>query len=247
MAEEMDLRGYDRPEEDRLPWLETVEPDEPEGVGIGKVVALVIIGLAILAAIGFGFYKWQAHRAASDGDGALIAAPEGDYKVRPSDPGGLKVKGEGDTAIATSAGKAGGTGAIDLRAVPEAPMNGTRVVQKPSEPNGGRNAGAQVPATAGKLVAPAPVTAARPAPTTSSGSGSMVQLGAYPSEASANAAWDRFSKRFSYVAALGEVVQPVAANGKTLYRLRVNAGGANQAADICGRLRVAGESCFVAS
>ena len=43
------------------------------------------------------------------------------------------------------------------------------------------------------------------------------------------------------------VVQPVAANGKTLYRLRVNAGGANQAADICGRLRVAGESCFVAS
>ena len=75
----------------------------------------------------------------------------------------------------------------------------------------------------------------------------MVQLGAYPSESSANAAWDRFSKRFSYVGALGKVVQPVASNGKTLYRLRVNAGSANQAADICGRLRVAGESCFVAS
>ncbi len=44
--------------------------------------------------------------------------------------------------------------------------------------------------------------------------------------------------------ALGKVVQPVASNGKTLYRLRVNAGSANQAADICGRLRVAGESCF---
>lgn len=247
MADEMDLRGYDRPEEDRLPWLETVEPDEPEGVGIGKVVALVIIGLAILAAIGFGFYKWQASRAASDSDGALIAAPEGDYKVRPADPGGLKVKGEGDTAIATSAGKTGGTGAIDLRAVPEAPMNGTRVVQKPSEPNGGRNAVAQVPESGGKLVAPAPVTAARPAPAAPSGSGSMVQLGAYPSEASANAAWDRFSKRFSYVAALGKVVQPVASNGKTLYRLRVNTGSANQAADICGRLRVAGEACFVAS
>nr|WP_241769266.1 hypothetical protein [Sphingomonas melonis] len=27
----------------------------------------------------------------------------------------------------------------------------------------------------------------------------------------------------------------------------MNAGSANQAADICGRLRVAGESCFVAS
>jgi hypothetical protein len=158
----------------------------------------------------------------------------------------LKVKGEGNTAIATSAGKPGGTGAIDLRAVPEAPMNGTRVVQKPAEPNGGRNAVAQVPESGGKLVAPAPVAAAR-APAAAPTGGAMVQLGAYPSESSANAAWDRFSKRFSYVAALGKVVQPVASNGKTLYRLRVNAGSANQAADICGRLRVAGESCFVAS
>ena len=246
MANETDGRALDLDEADRLPWLETVEADEPEGVGIGKVVALVIVGLAILAAIGFGFYKWQANRAAADGDGALIAAPEGDYKVRPADPGGLKVKGEGNTAIATSAGKPGGTGAIDLRAVPEAPMNGTRVVQKPAEPNGGRNAVAQVPESGGKLVAPAPVAAAR-APAAAPTGGAMVQLGAYPSESSANAAWDRFSKRFSYVAALGKVVQPVASNGKTLYRLRVNAGSANQAADICGRLRVAGESCFVAS
>ncbi|MDQ1230088.1 SPOR domain-containing protein [Sphingomonas sp. SORGH_AS_0879] len=246
MANEMNLRGDDR-EEDRLPWLETVEPDEPEGVGIGKVVALVILGLAFLAAVGFGLYKWQAHSAAADGGGALIAAPEGDYKVRPADPGGLKVKGEGNTAIATSAGKPGGNGAIDLRAVPEAPMNGTRVVQKPAEPNGGRNAVAQVPESGGKLVAPAPVTAARAPAAAPTANGAMVQLGAYPSESSANAAWDRFSKRFSYVAALGKVVQPVESNGKTLYRLRVNAGSANQAANICGRLRVAGESCFVAS
>ena len=74
-----------------------------------------------------------------------------------------------------------------------------------------------------------------------------MQLGAYPSEAVANAAWASFSKRFGYLAPLGKSVQPVVAGGKTLYRLRVNAGGANQAADICGRLKVAGESCFVAS
>jgi hypothetical protein len=77
--------------------------------------------------------------------------------------------------------------------------------------------------------------------------GSLVQLGAYPSEAVANAAWTNFSKRFAYVGALGKSVQPVATGGRTLYRLRVNAGSANQAADICGRLRVAGETCFVAS
>jgi hypothetical protein len=44
-----------------------------------------------------------------------------------------------------------------------------------------------------------------------------------------------------------KVVQPVAREGKTLYRLRVNAGSAAAAADLCGRLRVAGEDCFLAS
>ena len=67
------------------------------------------------------------------------------------------------------------------------------------------------------------------------------------SEATANAAWTSISKRFGYVAALGKSVQPVASGGRTLYRLRVNAGSANQAADICGRLKVAGEACFIAS
>ena len=106
MAEDMDLR-----EEDRLPWLETVEPDEQETVGIGRVIALVVLGLAVLAAIIFGIYKLQ--QRAPTGDGQLIAAQEGDYKVKPDDAGGLKGKGEGDSAIATSAGKSG-NGAIDL-------------------------------------------------------------------------------------------------------------------------------------
>ena len=239
MAEDMDLR-----EEDRLPWLETVEPDEQETVGIGRVIALVVLGLAILAAIIFGIYKVQ--QRAPTGDGQLIAAQEGDYKVKPDDAGGLKVKGEGDSAIATSAGKAG-NGAIDLRGVPEAPVAGKRAVAAKADGSAGRNAVAQVPASGGRLVAAAPLGASRNTAAGTPAGGSLVQLGAYPSEAVANAAWTSFSKRFGYVAALGKSVQPVATGGRTLYRLRVNAGSANQAADICGRLRVAGETCFVAS
>ena len=239
MAEDMNLR-----EEDRLPWLETVEPDEQETVGIGRVIALVVLGLAILAAIIFGIYKVQ--QRAPTGDGQLIAAQEGDYKVKPDDAGGLKVKGEGDSAIATSAGKAG-NGAIDLRGVPEAPVAGKRAVAAKADGSAGRNAVAQVPASGGRLVAAAPLGASRNTAAGTPAGGSLVQLGAYPSEAVANAAWTSFSKRFGYVAALGKSVQPVATGGRTLYRLRVNAGSANQAADICGRLRVAGETCFVAS
>ncbi|WP_267397701.1 MULTISPECIES: SPOR domain-containing protein [unclassified Sphingomonas] len=239
MAEGLDLR-----EEDRLPWLETVEPDEDEGPPIGKVIALVVVGLAVLAAIVFGIYKLQTHKVA---DGEIIAAQDGDYKVKPDDPGGLKVKGEGDAAIATSAGKAG-NGAIDLNAVPEKPVDGHRVTPgaKPAG-TGGSNAVAQVPASGGRLVATAPVAVAHNRAATVAGGGALVQLGAYPSETVANAAWNGFAKRFSYLAPLGKSVQPVATGGRTLYRLRVNAGSANQAADICGRLRVAGESCFVAS
>ncbi|KQN08839.1 Sporulation protein [Sphingomonas aurantiaca] len=239
MAEDMDLR-----EEDRLPWLETVEPDDQDTVGIGRVIALVVLGLAVLAAIIFGIYKLQ--QRAPTGDGQLIAAQEGDYKVKPEDAGGMKVKGEGESAIATSAGKSG-NGAIDLRGVPEAPVAGKRAVAPKAEDAAGRNAVAQVPASGGRLVAAAPMSAAKANGAGAGTGGSLVQLGAYPSEAVANAAWTNFSKRFAYVGALGKSVQPVATGGRTLYRLRVNAGSANQAADICGRLRVAGETCFVAS
>ncbi len=245
MADDMNLRP-DAEADDRLPWLETVEPDEREGPPIGRVVALVVLGLGVLAAIIFGIYTLQTRKPA--GDGQLIAAQEGDYKVKPDDPGGLKVKGEGDSAIATSAGKGAGNGAIDLKGVPETPVAGkhaktTTASTKPI----GRNAVAQVPASGGKLVAAAPMAPSRSGVAGSASGGSLVQLGAFPSEAVANAAWTSFSKRFAYIAPLGKSVQPVATGGRTLYRLRVNAGSANQAADICGRLRVAGETCFVAS
>jgi len=241
MADEMDLR-----EEDRLPWLETVESDDREGPSIARVVALVVLGLGLLAAIIFGVYTVQNRQPS--GDGQLIAAPQGPYKTKPDDVGGLKVKGEGDSAIATSAGKGAGNGAIDLTGVPEAPVAGTRSAGKPAADTdpAGRNAVAQVPESGGKLVATAPLRA-RPAAAGAVAGGTLVQLGAFPSAAVANSAWTNFAKRFSYLAPLAKTVEPVARGGSTLYRLRVDAGSANQAADICGRLRVAGETCFVAS
>jgi hypothetical protein len=72
-----------------------------------------------------------------------------------------------------------------------------------------------------------------------------VQLGSFPSAAEANAVWTKQSKRFSYLAALGKSVEPATVNGKTYYRLRVNAGSASAAAELCGKLKVAGEDCFI--
>src|SRR5690606_41888045 len=70
--------------------------------------------------------------------------------------------------------------------------------------------------------------------------GATIQLGAFSSQASANRAWRALSGRFSYLAPLSHSVIPVAAGGRTLYRLRASGPGA---ADICRRLRIAGEDC----
>lgn len=231
-------------DEDRLPWLDTVEADDPHAVPVGRIVALVMIGLLLLAALLFGLYKWQFGGAG--GDGRLIAAPPGDYKVRPEEPGGMKVIGEGDSAIAASAGSPTNA-AIDLHAVPETPVARAPAAAPTPTPvaSGAPSTSIAVPAVSAPLRAQRPVSTPRATVPGAASGGTLVQLGAFPSEAVANAAWSQIARRFGYVGSLAKVVQPATVNGRTVYRLRVNAGSAAAAADICGRLKVAGEACFV--
>jgi hypothetical protein len=96
--------GLDDP--DRLPWLETADGYEyEESSSPLKVAGLVLGGLALLAAIVGGIYWLQRNQSGGQGNGELIAAQEGDYKVAPTDREGKKFEGEGDSAFAASAGK----------------------------------------------------------------------------------------------------------------------------------------------
>ena len=241
---------YEQRDEDRLPWLETVDDDNRDGPGLGRLALFVGLGLAAIAAVIFGYYYFQQARS-SDGNGELIAAQEGDYKVKPDDPGGLKVEGEGDSAIATSDGSTAGNATINVEAIPETPVAGTRSPPAPGVVArgplaGGNKAVVAVPASGGKLTV-APTGPGRlPAAGGASG-GALVQLGSFGSEGEANAAWARTSKRFAYLAPLGKSVQQADVNGRNVFRLRVNAGSAGQASELCGKLKVAGEQCFVAS
>lgn len=201
---------FELSDQDRLPWLETVDEEYSEGPSIFRTILFVLLGLVAVAAIVYVVFWYQEHHRSS-GNGQLIAAQEGDYKVKPDSPGGMKVEGEGDTAFATSEGKTDGNAQIDLKALPEAPVT-----------------------TAAK--SPAPVAAT---------GGSIVQLGAFPNEGEANQTWAKQSKRFSYLAPLGKSVERALVNGRTVYRLRVNAGSASAAAELCGKLKVAGEACFI--
>jgi len=159
-ADELELRPYQSEGEDRLPWLETVEPDEEEGPGVWRVVVAVLVGLGLVAAAAFAWFQLKRPATSTDGGGALIAAQEGDYKVKPDDPGGLKVDGEGDAAVATSAGKAGDA-AIDLRAVPETPITGKRAAAPAGADAGASRASAAVPAPGGRLAATPPMAPPR--------------------------------------------------------------------------------------
>lgn len=209
-------------EEDRLPWLEGVDEDEArEGPSAAKLVAFVVIGLAAIGLVVGGLF-WMGNRDTADGAPRIIAAPKGDYKVKPDEPGGMKVEGEGDTAFAASEG-ADPNGRIDVSAVAETPVAPAPAKAKAAAP-------ADKPAPAPKPAEPAPAASG----------GATIQLGAFSSPAAANAAWKALSGRFTYLAPMGHSVTPVANDGKTLYRLRASGP---DAANLCGRLRVAGESC----
>lgn len=233
-------------DEDRLPWLEAVDDDTgDEGVSTGKLLGF---GIAALAAIGIvigGVSLLRNQSPPAQGDGKLIAAAEGDYKVRPDAPGGMKVEGQGDSSFAASQG-AEANGKIDLNAAPEAPVKGEKAAAKPgfSGATPKATASTAVPASGGKLVAPPPAkpvaTAALKAP-----SGSLVQLGAYASEAQANQAWTSLAKRYGYLANLPKSVEVAQVDGKRFYRLRANAG--SEAGTICGKLKVSGENCLIAN
>jgi cell division septation protein DedD len=249
-------------DEDRLPWLEPVEEDvEESGLNPARLVMGLVIALLVLALIVGGIF-WLRGRggAGATGDGSVIKAPDSYYKERPQSPGGMDV-GSGDE-IVYSASKGNEVDSnIDVSGAAEAPVNVERPAVAPAAaPVAAAPApkappavvpakpstDAALPTKVAPPVAkpappkPKPVSVA-PAPAVVSG-GSMVQLGAFSSQAKANAAWKSLSGRFGFLSDLTQSVVPVQSGDKTLYRLR--AGGGN-AAGICAKLKTAGESCSV--
>ncbi|MEI9852065.1 MAG: SPOR domain-containing protein [Sphingomonas sp.] len=223
-------------DDDRLPWLETVEDDYRDGPSIWRILLLILIGIAVLAVIVFGIWTYQRQQALQ-GNGALINAQEGDYKVKPDEPGGMKVEGEGSTVFATAEG-APANASVDMAAKPEAPVEGKAVpAPAPTAAAGSATAKVALPQTGEKLQA-------KPAP---SGAGALMQLGAFPDQQGAEAAWGRLSRKFPVLAPLGKAIERGDSGGKTVYRLRVNAGSNSQAKDICARLVAARENCYVAN
>ena len=217
-------------DDSQLPWLEAVDDEDgPRGVSARKMLAALLVVL-VAAAIVAGTFFWLGRQdPVGIGVPELIRAEPGPYKVKPSDPGGLDVAGESETAFQTSAGE-DADAQLDLSALPEAP-----VARPPKEepkrlpPNETKEPVVDRPA-------PPP---AKP----SGGSGSVIQLGAYRNAAQAERAWTALSTRFPSVAAMTKLVVPYSGG----FRLRAGAASPAEARQACQALRVAGENCFVAN
>ncbi len=167
------MGGGGTAEEDRLPWLEPVEDEGgDEGVSAGRLVAGLVVALVALGLIVGGVY-WLKQRAdgspGANGDPTLIAAQPGAYKVKPTEPGGMDVKGQGDSSYAASEG-ADPDGKIDLSAIPEAPIaRDGKPAQQAAGPTPAPAAPVKVVEAAKATPAPAPVKtvplpASKPAP-----------------------------------------------------------------------------------
>jgi hypothetical protein len=239
--------GLGLEDEDRLPWLEAADGFEEDGeVSPARLLVMVLGGLLLIGAVLGGL--WWIQNGGARGNGELIAAQQGDYKVAPKTDGAKSFEGEGDASFSASEG-AEPAGKVDPSRMPEEPA-----VTPEEREAAAKKAAADKAAAAKAAVAKAPpvektkAVAAKGAdaePKTAAPSGAMIQLGAFSSDAAAAKAWTNLSKRFAYLAELNKSVSPAKVGDGTVYRLRVSAGTAANATNLCGKLRVAGENCVV--
>lgn len=230
--------GLGLEDEDRLPWLEAADGFEEDGeVSPVRLLVMVLGGLLLIGAVLGGL--WWVQNGGARGKGELIAAQQGDYKVAPKSDGARTFEGEGDVAFSASEGGEP-AGKVDPARMPEEPA----VTQAEREAAAKKVAAEKAaPKVKPEPAAPVKTTETRPAAPVSGSA--MIQLGAFSSEGAAAKAWTNLSKRFAYLAELNRSISPAKVGDGTVYRLRVSAGTAANASNLCGKLRVAGENCVV--
>ena len=215
-------------DEERLPWLESaddVDLDEPVADN-GRLIGFAVVALLLLAAIVGGIF-WLTHRNSAPvaADGSLIEASKEPYKVAPKDPGGKTFQGTGDSSFKVSEGEH-----------PQANVAGS-AAPAPA-------ASASAPAAKPSATASGAASGAAPAPAPASG-GVGVQIGAFSSNAAAEAAWSKLSSAHEALKGLSHRVVEGKADIGTVYRLQAVSGDLASANALCSGLQAAGLKCQV--
>lgn len=207
-----------------LPWLESADDldgDVEEG-GNGRLIGFAVMGMVVLAALIGGIY-WASNRGSgpANADGSLIEASKAPYKVAPSDPGGKTFAGTGDSSFKVSEGQK-----------PASTLAGSAT----SAPAAAASAAPKPGASASPAAAPKPAAAT---------GGVGVQVGAYSSNATAEAGWNKLASTHESLKGLSHRVIEGKADIGTVYRLQAVAGDVSAANALCQKLQAGGLKCQV--
>ncbi|MEY4619602.1 MAG: hypothetical protein RIS65_774 [Pseudomonadota bacterium] len=213
--------GLNLDDPNRLPWLETADGSAyDDSASPLRIAVMLIAGLVLLAAIIGAIYWLQRNQiGGANGNGELIAAPAGAYKVKPQDAGGKRFEGEGDSAFAASEGTKTGATLV--------PAAKTTAIAPPA-------AMASAPVAAPATIAAAPASTV------------IVQLGAFGDSAKADAAWAALTKRFGFLAGMNrKIAETNVEGGRKVFRLQAVTANSSEAQQLCAKLKVAGENCLI--
>ena len=206
---------------EKLPWLESSDDDEDEGVDSGRIIGFALIGLVALLAILGGI--WFATSRHSDGtavaDGSTIEAPDAPYKTKPEDPGGKKFAGTGDTSFKVGEGQTS-EGQIAATDAPKPPK------AEPAAPKPGEKTPAETAA-----------------PVDMSGVG--VQVGAYSNRKDAEAGWATLASHHDALSGVKHRIVEGQADIGSVYRLQAVTGDVASANALCQKLKAGGAACQV--
>ena len=205
---------------ERLPWLETADDDVDEGtVQTSRIVGFAVIGLLALAALLGGIW-WAGNRTPDRSlvaDGSLVPAPDGPYKIRPTDPGGKKFAGTGDSSFAVGEGQTREGRIADVPAVT------AEVAASPTATS-----------TSPPIGPPSPQVATI-----------GVQVGAFSSRESAEAAWPKLMRQTEALSGIAHRVLEGKADIGPVFRLQAVTGSVSAANALCARLKGDGLACQV--
>ncbi|GAA4051770.1 SPOR domain-containing protein [Parerythrobacter jejuensis] len=236
-TEELELDDGDEP----LPWLESSDYEEDEGVDTGRIIGFVVLALLALALLVGGFW-WLTNRGADPelvADGSTIEAPDGEFKERPGDPGGKEFAGTGDVAPAVGEGQTR-EGRL---------AEGNRAAGSGSE-SGSSSASASGSAAGPSVNAPTSRNSGSAASGTASGTASAtggvgVQVGAYSTKATAQAGWSKLTRQTDALSGFKYRIVEGKADIGTVFRLQAVAGDAAAANRLCNALKAEGVACQV--
>ncbi len=206
-----------------------------------------LAGLGVFSVIALGGLLWFGYlalRGADNGEVPVVAAPKGDYKVAPKDPGGLDVDHQ-DVSIYEALVR-GRPGAVPETVGP--PPAAPRPVVPPPEPPPSPEPTDAV-ATGAPMPLPAPrnsdaIAAVPPAePQQAARAGVFMQLGAFGTYTAAREAWEELRQRHDDL--LGSMEAKFMPADEVI---RIRAGPVSTSALaqlVCEQLKARNADCFI--